>query len=346
MNTQSPDKRNRQLWHRYRDNLPRHLLSLSHYLQSQAMHQLIEQRGHSDLKISFEPYISLLGNHGRRPTELADILGISKQACNQTANLIEAAGYIERKADPLDGRAKRLLLTKRGRQLMRDGAAIAYDNEAIFRQLAGKKPIDELTLILAELHRGLSLPSLKTQDIDSPAYLSKLLPRLGSYVMHRLMQMTISKGHPGLKMCSGQVLTLIGLSGGSIQQMARIQQVSKQAISAIVNELEQLGYLYRETNPTDARQQLILFTTAGLDLLADSVSSVDELDNEFSAVIGDRALQRLKSTTSELYRGLQLEENVFGSQPNLQTLVQELKQQLGQRDLKKLTRLLQTEVLA
>ena len=36
--------------------------------------------------------------------------------------------------------------------------------------------------------------------------------------------------------------------------MAAIQDVSKQAISAIATELEVLGYLRREADPEDARQ--------------------------------------------------------------------------------------------
>ena len=81
-----------------------------------------------------------------------------------------------------------------------------------------------------------------------------LLPRLSDYSLQRLMELTRDKGHPGLKLSFGQVLTMIGPSGGRIQQMASIHDVSKQAISAIATELELLGYLRRETDPQDARQ--------------------------------------------------------------------------------------------
>lgn len=340
----------RLLWDRYRNNLPRHLLGISRYLQSDAMQQLTEQRGHSGLKMSFEPYITLVGSGGSRLTELADILGISKQACNQTANQIERAGYIERISDPNDGRAKKLRLTRRGQQLMRDGAAVAESNEDYFRTLVGNREIRQLTAQLAELFKGLGLarPNVSSTEVDSNAYLSGLLPRLSDYVMHRLMHLTIAKGHSGLKMSHGQVLTLIGLSGGSIQKMASIQAVSKQAISAVVNDLEELGYLYRQTDPADARQQLILFTPMGLGLLADSVSSVDELNSEFSEILGEAAFAKLKVVARQLYLKLHLEEDVFGPQQDLQTLAQKLKQQLGQQDIRELTRLLQhdNEVLA
>lgn len=350
MNTAKDTAHKQQLWDSYRNNLPRHLLGVSRYLQSSAMHQLIDQRGHRSLKMAFEPYITLVGSAGSRLTELADALDISKQACNQTANQLETAGYIERISDPLDGRAKKLVLTEYGQQLVLDGADIASANEKNFCTLIGNPAIEALISTLAQLHRGLGLPRarISAEQVDSTAYLSGLLPRLSDYVMHRLMYLTINRGHPGLKMSHGQVLTLIGLSGGSIQQMARIQEVSKQAISAIVNDLEQLGYLYRKTDPGDARQQVILLTPNGIELLADSVASVDELNREFSEIVGIDTLEQFKTAAQQLYRALHLEEDIFGPQLDIKALAEKLKQQLGKQGVDELTHLLQSdlEVLA
>lgn len=339
------DTQKQQLWASYRDNLPRHLLGISRYLQSSAMHQLIEQRGHPRLKIAFEPYITLVGSEGRRLTDLAESLGISKQACNQTANQLETAGYIKRINDPLDGRAKILVLTEYGRRLMLDGAEIASANEQHCQALIGKPAIKTLIDCLLQLHRGLGLPQARvsTEQVNSSAYLSGLLPRLSDYVMQRLMQLTTNKGHAGLKMSHGQVLTLIGLSGGSIQQMAKIQEVSKQAISAIVNDLEALGYLYRETDPDDARQQVILLTQPGIILLRDSVASVLELNKEFEKIVGASLLEQLKNIARQLYQALHLEEDVFGPQLDIPSLATQLKNQLGSQGVAELTRLLQSD---
>lgn len=348
MKNHSANTNTQLLWDRYRDNLPRHLLGLSRYLQSETMHELTDQRGHGGLKISFEPYISLVGSDGCRLTELADALAISKQACSQTARQIEAAGYITRIADPLDGRAKILVLTDHGQQLVRDGAETAHDLENNFRSRMGDQAISNLIKHLAALHGGLALPRARVDqaEIDTAAYLSGLLPRLADYILHRLMQLTINRGHPYLKMSHGQVLTLIGLSGGSIGQMAAIQEISKQAISAIVNDLEDLGYLYRQTDTSDARQQLIHFTPAGLGLLEDSVSSVAELDREFCDIVGESSLGQLKAIARELYQSLLIEKDVFSPSADINTLAEKLKTQLGRHDLLELSRLLQTDTEA
>ena len=81
-------------WQRYRANLPRHLMGIARHLQSEVMQTLTQRRGHTGLRLGFEPFMTLIGQHGARITDLADWLGISKQACNQTINQIEQAGYV------------------------------------------------------------------------------------------------------------------------------------------------------------------------------------------------------------------------------------------------------------
>ena len=171
-----------------------------------------------------------------------------------------------------------------------------------------------------------------------------LLPSLADYIMQRLMELTRAKGHPGLKLPFGQVLTLIGPAGGRIQQIATIQDVSKQAISVIATELETLGYLKRHADQLDARQIVLHFTAMGKTLIGDSVASVDELENEFATIIGKAALKRMNATLHERYRGLQLEQDIFEKSggADIGLLAQQLQQQLGDRGSQTLARLLLT----
>ncbi len=56
---------------------------------------------------------------GLRLTELAERARTTKQAMRYTVNQLEAAGYLERVADPTDGRAKIIRLTERGWEVRR-----------------------------------------------------------------------------------------------------------------------------------------------------------------------------------------------------------------------------------
>lgn len=64
------------------------------------------------------PHLDL---EGTRITELARRAEITKQAVGQLVADMEEAGYVERRPDPGDGRAKMVVLTEQGRRGMLDG---------------------------------------------------------------------------------------------------------------------------------------------------------------------------------------------------------------------------------
>ena len=327
----------------YKGNLPRHLIALSRYCQSNVMLQLQETYHHQALRMSFEPYISMIGE-GCRLTELAERLGISKQSCNQTANQMEKAGYIQREPDPLDGRGKVVVLTGQGKILLKDGYKVITTITAEFDRHIGAKKLTTLTKVLLKLARGLSLPDFEYISITEiePALLGALLPRCSDHVMQRLMTLTIAKGHPGLKMSHGTVLTLIGSKNVHIREIAKVQAITKQAVSAIVKDLEGLGYVTRKTDPDYPRQNLLLLTELGSQLIADSVDSVNEVELEFEAILGSTPLRQLKSISKELYITLELEAQLQEtSTVDLQQLARQLKLQLSEDRVKTLIALLQ-----
>lgn len=330
------------VWNRYRHNFSRHLLGVARYLQSSLMDTLQTRRGYSDLRLGFSPYIDLLGEGNKRLTDLADILGISRQACNQAVKQLETAGYISRTADAVDGRAWQLTLSARGKKLRLDGVRILAQLDQQFADIIGIEHVADTSKSLGRICQQLSLGRIPPDAKAHNAMMGGWLPRLSDYVLQRLMELTRGRGHERLKLSFGQVLTLIGPAGGRIQQMAATHDVSKQAISAIATELEELGYLKREADPLDARQVVLQFTPRGLELIADSVASVDQLEEEFTAIIGKPALNRMNTTLYTLYCGLNLEQDIFEHRDtvDLSLLARQIQQQLGSKDSQALARLL------
>jgi DNA-binding MarR family transcriptional regulator len=328
---------------RYRHNFSRHLLGVARYLQNTMMTALHQQYGHEHLRLSFSPYIILLGEGDKRLTDLAEILGISRQACNQAAKQVVAAGYIDRIADPEDGRAKQLTLSSHGIKLRRDGLHIVAELDQQLAQIIdGSRILDASKSLRKISHRHSLSLAPSSNDANANTSMAGLLPRLSDYTLKRLMELTREKGHPGLKLRFGQVLGLIGPSGGRIQKIAAIQDVSKQAISAIGTELENLGYLQRKTDPSDARQVVLIFTDHGEKLITDSIISGNELEAEFAEIIGQAALKRLDATLQDLYFGLELEQGIFdtGSAAEISLLAHQLQQRLGEQGSKALATLL------
>lgn len=328
------------LQQQYRDNFARHILSITLYLQSEIMNALTLKHGHSQLRINFEPYIAIAGDKGARLSDIAQMLGISRQAANQIANQIEEAGYLIRTPDPSDGRAKLLTPTPRTKALLKQGAREAQRLQRQFADVVGDRELQQATASIAELDQTLGLLLPFEQVETSP--LAGLLPRLSDYITHKLLTLTVSRGHRGLKSSFGSVLTAIGPGGGRIQQIANARDVSKQAISATVSELEDLQYIVRRPDPQNARQVVLMFTDRGRELIADSIAAVDDLEAEFSEHLGRARLAQMQNVMARIYRSLHLEEDIFGhaDSDDIRVLARQLTRKLGDEGAKALARLI------
>ncbi|MEE4661310.1 MAG: MarR family transcriptional regulator [Halieaceae bacterium] len=329
-----------QDWRDYRANLPRHLIGLARYLQSRLMHSLIDEYGHSGLRLHFEPYIALAAPNGIPLGELADNLRVSRQAVSQVIKQIEAAGYLKRVPDPADGRSRRVVLTDRGEELVADGTRLLADVDSSFASIVGADTLERFTRGLYSLYCSAGFP-LPPNASNEPA-LGWLLPRCSTQLMKALMDTTRQRGHPGLKISFAQVLPLIGPEGGRISDIARVNEISKQAVSAIAQELEALGYIYREPDPDDARQHKLQLTPQGAAMISDAVAATRSLEASFRASVGKKRLLELKDTASALYRGLALEAPLFGKelgeQPrDIEQLAKDLLNSLGATDARRLT---------
>src|SRR5512134_1254199 len=146
-------------WPRYRDNLARHLIGIARDLQGRLQHSLGERFGFRELRPSFAPLLTLLWDEGRPLRELARELAISAQACGQLADLVEAAGYLERRPNPQDRRSKLVRLTPRGRALAEQGVRLILESEAEYAALVGPAAFRRFTGALAALYRGLGVPA-------------------------------------------------------------------------------------------------------------------------------------------------------------------------------------------
>ncbi len=73
--------------------------------------------GFTDLVPAHMAVLRYPGPNGRRPSELAADVGMTKQAMNYLLGQLEGLGYVERRDDPDDQRSKRVHLTARGEAL-------------------------------------------------------------------------------------------------------------------------------------------------------------------------------------------------------------------------------------
>ncbi|MGU3502179.1 MarR family winged helix-turn-helix transcriptional regulator [Mycobacterium sp. C31M] len=96
------------------------------------------EAGFGDIR---EPHFQIFGNvrlGGIRLTELAERAQLSLAATSELVNNLTELGYLERRPDPNDGRAKLIDLTERGRALMSAAGARVDDLEQRWGAIVGE----------------------------------------------------------------------------------------------------------------------------------------------------------------------------------------------------------------
>lgn len=93
--------------------------------------------GYGDLRM---PHLQIFGNagiDGVRLTDLAARAQLSLAAASEFVSELEALGYLERRRDPSDGRAKLIFPTPRGRQALDDAGGRVAGIEQRWAALVG-----------------------------------------------------------------------------------------------------------------------------------------------------------------------------------------------------------------
>lgn len=298
-----------QCWPRYRQNFPRTLGALTVYIEQQAM-QRLARRGHTRLIASFSTPMSMLALKPRRLTDLAEAMSVSKQLCLQSLKPLENLNYIERCSDPKDGRAKILQLSESGWQLVNDALHELRALEQEFAALIGARKLDRLAARMTSAYFA-SRGSGGSLAIDDIPLVPGITVALNRDIQAQLMQLTSRAGHHGLQMSFAQVLGGVDLSGSSISAIARQNGVSLSAISRCTKDLQQLGYVKRQTDSQDRRSRKILLTPLGLKLICDAIEATDAVEAELQQSLGDTGFMELDALLSELCESLELGESLL-----------------------------------
>ncbi len=304
---------------------------------------MASQYGHTELRLNFEPYMTLISGGCNGLSTLAQNLKVTKQAAAQTVAELVRLGYIERKPCDVDGRAKLLSLTPEGQRMMADGVRAYLSVEKQFLRFVTRKQLDSARSALIGISQSLTVnPFSAKQLAGNRGGLGVVLSRVSDYASYRLMELTREQGHDQLKLSFAHILILLRPNGTRIQDIVRVRGLSKQAVGAIANELEALGYIARIPDPESPRQQRLHLTPQGFALISDSVHSVDLLDAEFTAQVGARKFNQLKRCINAIYDGLALAQLEFGElfDLELEQRAAQLQAELGPERARTLGRIL------
>ena len=101
--------------------------------------------GYDDLRPThFMNVFRLMDCDGARPTELARRAGMTPQAMGELVTHLEKRGYVERVADPADGRVRIVVLAERGRAAAEVADAFFAELEDGWASVLGQEGLDQL----------------------------------------------------------------------------------------------------------------------------------------------------------------------------------------------------------
>ena len=129
------------------------LLRLAWSAFRERLYAAVQAAGYTDLQPGHVLVFRYPTIEGVRPKDLADQLGISKQAMNDVLRHLESRGYLELRPDPSDGRAKLISLTPRGSELMELTHTMAQDVADEWAVRVGRERLAALRETLIELVR-------------------------------------------------------------------------------------------------------------------------------------------------------------------------------------------------
>jgi DNA-binding MarR family transcriptional regulator len=128
------------------------LFKVARLLDEEALRRVASQTGHIHIRrahTALFPHIDLAGT---RITELAERMGISKQAVSQLVDDLEALDVLARVPDPEDARAKRVVFTERGRRGLLEGLLVLRTLEEELTERIGNDSMTALRTALLAIH--------------------------------------------------------------------------------------------------------------------------------------------------------------------------------------------------
>lgn len=118
----------------------------------------VAERGFEDVRPALSAVFQHVRDEGSRITEVAERAQLTKQTVVYLVNELERLGYVERVADPDDGRAKLVRPTTRGHAAVLTAREVATEIEREWAELLGRERMAELRILLGDLHDALWPP--------------------------------------------------------------------------------------------------------------------------------------------------------------------------------------------
>lgn len=135
-----------------RQPLGRFLIQLFRRFEDELAQEL-ENLGYKSVSTAdFNAIRNIDPSKGSHPIRIAQLAGITKQAMSKQLSRLEKQGLIKKRVDPKDSRAKQIVFTQKGEQLLKDAIRIIQKIENRYAScLGGAKELEKIKEALSGL---------------------------------------------------------------------------------------------------------------------------------------------------------------------------------------------------
>jgi DNA-binding MarR family transcriptional regulator len=131
--------------------------------------------------------------------------------------------------------------------------------------------------------------------------LPALLTLVKEAALHKMRDRLAEEGYGDIREGYGCVFGFIDIDEGSrLTELAERSGLTKQAVSEVIPELEQLGYLTREPDPRDRRAKIIKLTPKGRDACLTGRRLFAEIEREWAEQFGEDLLAGLRDAAERI----------------------------------------------
>lgn len=139
------------------------------------------------------------------------------------------------------------------------------------------------------------------QGKSEPGYLNtiSMLGQAYSLLGFQIVDGVVGAGFPQ-KPKHSAVFAQIDPDGSRLTELARRANITPQAMGELVDELEELGYITRQPDPTDRRAKLIVLTASGRAAVEAGRQTIVGLEKRITEILGEKEHKSLREMLSEL----------------------------------------------
>lgn len=120
------------------------------------------------------------------------------------------------------------------------------------------------------------------------------------HMENRILRATRDAGFNDVTLAQARVFQRIAPGGSRLTDLAEQAQMTKQAVGALVDELERTGYVRRVPDPRDGRARLIQIDERGQRAAQVARAVHDQIESEWNTYLGARRFNLLRETLAEL----------------------------------------------